>query len=45
MKLEKNELNEVIELREYLINNKFPQSFICLLEEYTITNVLTIENN
>ena len=45
MKLEKNEINEVIELREYLIKNKFPQSFIGLLEEYVITNVLTIENN
>lgn len=42
MKLEKNELNEVLELREYLIKNKFPQSFIDLLEELSINDLLTI---
>ena len=45
MKLEKNEINELLELREYLIKNKFPQSFIDLLEECFITNILTIDNN
>ena len=39
MELEKNELNE---LREYLIKNDFPQSFIDLLEDLSIMDLLTI---
>ena len=42
MELEKNELNDLIELRDFLIENKFPQSFIDLLEEYFKNNLLTI---
>ena len=40
MELEKNELNE---LRKYLIENDFPQSFIDLLEDCFNNNLLTIE--
>lgn len=36
MELEKNEL------REYLIENDFPQSFIDLLEDLSINDLLTI---
>ena len=39
--MEKNEINE---LREYLIKNKFPQSFIDLLENLSIIDLLTIIN-
>ena len=39
MELEKNELNE---LRDFLIENGFPQSFIDLLEDLSIMDLLTI---
>lgn len=39
MKMEKNEL---IELKEYLIENDFPKSFIDLLEDLSIIDLLTI---
>ena len=41
MEIEKNELNE---LRDYLIENNFPQSFIDLLEDLSINDLLTIIN-
>ena len=33
---------DVTELREYLIENNFPQSFIDLLEDLSINDLLTI---
>lgn len=39
MELEKNEL------RDYLIENNFPQSFIDLLEDFYVNDLLIIENN
>lgn len=39
MELENNELTE---LKEYLIENEFPQSFIDLLEDLSINDLLTI---
>ena len=36
------EKNELIELREYLIENDFPQSFIDLIEDLSINDLLTI---
>ena len=36
------EKTEVTELREYLIENNFPQSFIDLLEDLYINDLLTI---
>ena len=41
MEIEKNELNE---LRDYLIENNFPQSFIDLLEDLSINDLLIIIN-
>lgn len=38
-KMEKNELTE---LKEYLIENNFPQSFIDLIEDLSINDLLTI---
>lgn len=43
MELEKNKVNDVIELRNYLIENKFPQSFIDLLEDCFINGLLIIK--
>ena len=43
MKLEKDKVNDLIELRNYLIENKFPQSFIVLLEECFINGLLIIK--
>ena len=43
MELEKNKENDLIELKEYLIKNDFSQSFIDLLEDCFINNLLTIE--
>ena len=43
MKLEKDKVNDLIELRNYLIENKFPQSFIDLLEECFINGLLIIK--
>ena len=37
--MEKNELNE---LRDFLIEHDFPQSFIDLLEDLAINDLLTI---
>lgn len=37
--MEKNELNE---LKEYLIENDFPQSFIDLLESLSLIDLLTV---
>ena len=45
MKLTRNEIYEILELRDYLIENKFPLSFIDLVDEYLITNILTIDND
>ena len=45
MKLTRNEIYDILELREHLIENKFPQSFIDLVDEYLITNILTIDND
>ena len=42
MELEKNEVNELNELRDFLIENNFPQSFIDLLEDLSINDLLTI---
>ena len=42
MDLEKNELTE---FKDYLIENDFSQSFIDLLEELFINDLLTIINN
>ncbi len=39
MEIEKNEKNE---LRDYLIKNNFPQSFIDLLEDCFINDLLII---
>ena len=39
VELEKNEKNE---LRDYLIKNNFPQSFIDLLEDCSINDLLII---
>ena len=36
------EKNEVTELRDYLIRNNFPQSFIDLLEDLSINDLLSI---
>ena len=36
------EKSEIIELKEYLIENDFPQSFIDLLEDLSINDLLTI---
>ena len=36
------EKNEVTELRDFLIENDFPQSFIDLLEDLSINDLLTI---
>lgn len=36
------EKNEVTELRDFLIKNDFPQSFIDLLEDLSINDLLTI---
>ena len=36
------EKNEITELIEYLIENDFPQSFIDLLEDLSINDLLTI---
>ena len=36
------EKNEIIELKKYLIENNFPQSFIDLLEDLSIIDLLTI---
>lgn len=36
------EKNEVTELKEYLIENDFPKSFIDLLEDLSINDLLTI---
>lgn len=36
------EKNELIELKEYLIENDFPKSFIDLLEDLSIIDLLTI---
>ena len=36
------EKNEIIELKNYLIENNFPQSFIDLLEDLSINDLLTI---
>ena len=38
----KMEKNEIAELKEYLIENDFPQSFIDLLEDLSINDLLTI---
>ena len=43
MKLEEDKVNDLIELRNYLIENKFPQSFIDLLEECFINGSLIIK--
>ena len=43
MELEKNKVNDVTELRNYLIENKFPQSFIDLLEDCFINGLLIIK--
>lgn len=43
MELEQNKVNDVIELRNYLIENKFPQSFIDLLEDCFINGLLIIK--
>lgn len=42
MQLEKNKVGDIIELRKFLIDNKFPQSFIDLLEDYFVNNLLTM---
>ena len=36
------EKNEITELKEYLIENDFPQSFIDLLEDLSVNDLLTI---
>ena len=36
------EKNEITELKEYLIEHEFPQSFIDLIEELYINDLLTI---
>ena len=36
------EKKELTELKEYLIENDFPQSFIDLLEDLSINDLLTI---
>ena len=36
------EKKEITELKEYLIENDFPQSFIDLLEDLSINDLLTI---
>ena len=36
------EKNEITELKNYLIENNFPQSFIVLLEDLSINDLLTI---
>ena len=36
------EKNEITELKNYLIENNFPQSFIDLLEDLSIIDLLTI---
>ena len=43
MKLEKDKVNDLNELRNYLLENKFPQSFIDLLEECFINGLLIIK--
>ena len=43
MKLEKDKVNDLIELRNYLIEDEFPQSFIDLLEECFINGILIIK--
>ena len=43
MKLEKDKVDDLIELRNYLIENKFPQSFVDLLEECFINGLLIIK--
>ena len=40
MELEKNELND---LKDYLIENNFPQSFIDLAEDWFINDLLIIK--
>ena len=42
MELEKNELTE---FKDYLIENDFSQSFIALLEDLFINDLVTIINN
>ena len=43
MKLEKDKVNDLIELRNYLLENNFPQSFIDLLEDCFINGLLIIK--
>ena len=45
MENEKNEVTELTELKDYLKENNFSQSFIDLLEECFIANVLTMDDN
>ena len=42
MENEKNEVTELTELKDYLIENNFSQSFIDLMEYYYRNNLLTI---
>ena len=43
MKLEKDKVDDLIELRNYLIEDEFPQSFKDLLEECFINGILIIK--
>ena len=40
--MEKNEVTELTELRDFLIEHNFPQSFIDLLEDLYINDLLSI---
>ena len=42
MEMEKNELTELTELKDYLLENDFPQSFIDLIEHCYRDGLLTI---
>ena len=42
MEMEKNELPELTELKDYLIENGYPQSFIELIELYYRNDLLTL---
>ena len=42
MEIEKNEVPEVTELKDYLLENGFSQSFIDLIESCYIDGLLTI---